>query len=47
VIEAAGPAANGLTSADIYFPEAQPFASDPENQRFVAPDAEAVQGAAR
>lgn len=36
VIEAAGPAANGLTSADIYFPEAQPFASDPENQRFVA-----------
>jgi branched-chain amino acid transport system substrate-binding protein len=36
VIEAAGPAANGLTSADIYFPEAEPFASDPENQRFVA-----------
>jgi len=36
VIEAAGPAANGLTSADIYFPDAQPFASDPENQRFVA-----------
>jgi branched-chain amino acid transport system substrate-binding protein len=36
VIEAAGPAANGLTSADIYFLDAQPFASDPENQRFVA-----------
>ena len=36
VIEAAGPAANGLTSADIYFPQAQPYASDPVNQRFVA-----------
>src|ERR1700677_1769622 len=36
VIEASAPAANGLTSADIYFPDAQPFASDPENQRFVA-----------
>jgi len=36
VIEAAGPAANGLTSADIYFPQAQPYASNPVNQRFVA-----------
>jgi branched-chain amino acid transport system substrate-binding protein len=36
VIEAAGPAANGLTSADIYFPDAEPFASDPVNKRFVA-----------
>jgi branched-chain amino acid transport system substrate-binding protein len=35
VIETAGPAANGLVSADVYFPEAQPFASDPANQRFV------------
>lgn len=36
VIETAGPAANGLVSADIYFPEAEPFASNPENKRFVA-----------
>jgi branched-chain amino acid transport system substrate-binding protein len=36
VIEAAGPAANGLTSADIYFPYAEPFASIPENKRFAA-----------
>jgi branched-chain amino acid transport system substrate-binding protein len=36
VIEAAGPAANGLTSADIYFPETEPFASIPENKGFVA-----------
>jgi len=36
VIEAAGPSANGLTSADIYFPQAQPYASNPVNQRFVA-----------
>jgi branched-chain amino acid transport system substrate-binding protein len=36
VIEAAGPAANGLTSADIYFPDSEPFASIPENKRFAA-----------
>lgn len=36
VIETAGPAANGLVSADIYFPHAEPFASNPENRRFVA-----------
>lgn len=36
VIEAAGPAADGLVSADIYFPGAEPFASNPANQRFVA-----------
>jgi branched-chain amino acid transport system substrate-binding protein len=36
VIETAGPAANGLVSADIYFPEAEPFASNSENKRFVA-----------
>lgn len=36
VIETAGPAANGLVSADIYFPQAEPFASNAENKRFVA-----------
>lgn len=36
VIETAGPSANGLISADVYFPDAEPFASNPENKRFVA-----------
>ena len=36
VIETAGAAANGLISADIYFPAAEPFASNDENKRFVA-----------
>ncbi|MEP6558199.1 MAG: ABC transporter substrate-binding protein [Burkholderiales bacterium] len=36
VIEVAGDAANGLISADIYFPNIEPFASNPANQRFVA-----------
>ena len=36
VIKAAGPSANGLISADIYFPQAEPFASNPQNKRFVA-----------
>ncbi len=36
VIETAGPAANGLISADVYFPNAEPFASNPDNKRFVA-----------
>jgi branched-chain amino acid transport system substrate-binding protein len=36
VIETAGKAADGLHSADIYFPAAEPFASDAENKRFVA-----------
>ncbi len=36
VIETAGPAANGLISADIYFPDAEPFAGYRENQRFIA-----------
>lgn len=36
VIETAGPAANGFVSADIYFPEAEPFASNPDSKRFVA-----------
>ncbi|MFH6787169.1 MULTISPECIES: ABC transporter substrate-binding protein [Methylobacterium] len=36
VIETTGKAANGLHSADIYFPQTEPFASNPENKRFVA-----------
>ena len=36
VIEVAGDAANGLVGADIYFPQIEPFASNPANQRFVA-----------
>ncbi len=36
VIDVAGDAANGLIGADIYFPNVEPFASNPANQRFVA-----------
>jgi branched-chain amino acid transport system substrate-binding protein len=36
VIEVAGDAANGLIGADIYFPNVEPFASNPMNKRFVA-----------
>jgi branched-chain amino acid transport system substrate-binding protein len=36
VIEVAGEAANGVIGADIYFPQVEPFASNPVNQRFVA-----------
>ena len=36
VVETAGPSADGLVSADIYFPAVEPFASNPANQRFVA-----------
>ena len=36
VIEVAGEAANGLVGADIYFPDVEPFASSPANQRFIA-----------
>ncbi|MGR3783803.1 MAG: ABC transporter substrate-binding protein [Albimonas sp.] len=36
VIEVAGEAANGVVGADIYFPEIEPFASNPANQAFVA-----------
>ena len=36
VIQTAGEAADGVVSADIYFPDAEPFASNPVNQRFVA-----------
>jgi branched-chain amino acid transport system substrate-binding protein len=36
VIEAAGPSANGVLSADIYFPDAEPFASNAANKAFMA-----------
>ena len=36
VIKVAGEAADGLVGADIYFPDVEPFASNPANQRFVA-----------
>jgi branched-chain amino acid transport system substrate-binding protein len=36
VIDVAGPAADGLVGADIYFPDVEPFASNEVNQRFVA-----------
>ena len=36
MIEVAGEAANGVIGADIYFPQVEPFASNPVNQRFVA-----------
>jgi len=36
VIQVAGEAANGLISADIYFPDVEPFASNAANNRFVA-----------
>jgi branched-chain amino acid transport system substrate-binding protein len=35
VIQVAGEAANGMVGADIYFPDVEPFASNPANQRFV------------
>ena len=36
VISVAGDAANGVAGADIYFPDVEPFASNPVNLRFVA-----------
>ncbi|HVR51812.1 MAG TPA: ABC transporter substrate-binding protein [Pseudorhodoferax sp.] len=36
VISVAGEAANGVHGVDIYFPNVEPFASDPVNKRFVA-----------
>lgn len=36
VIDVAGNAANGVVGADIYFPEVEPFASNPVNQRYIA-----------
>jgi branched-chain amino acid transport system substrate-binding protein len=36
VIEVAGEAANGVIGADIYFPQVEPFASNPANKRFMA-----------
>jgi branched-chain amino acid transport system substrate-binding protein len=35
VIKLAGPAANGVIGADIYFPQIEPFKSYPANQAFV------------
>jgi branched-chain amino acid transport system substrate-binding protein len=35
VIQVAGEAANGIVGADIYFPDVEPFASNPANQAFV------------
>lgn len=35
VIQVAGDAANGIIGADIYFPNVEPFASNPVNQDFV------------
>ena len=36
VLDVAGPAANGVVSADIYFADVEPFASNPVNKAFVA-----------
>jgi branched-chain amino acid transport system substrate-binding protein len=36
VIDVAGPSADELVGADIYFPNVEPFASSEVNQRFVA-----------
>lgn len=36
VIAVAGDAANGLVGADIYFPDVEPFVSNPVNQRYIA-----------
>ncbi|WP_083440459.1 ABC transporter substrate-binding protein [Aquincola tertiaricarbonis] len=36
VISVAGDAANGAMGVDIYFPDVEPFASNPVNKRFVA-----------
>jgi branched-chain amino acid transport system substrate-binding protein len=36
VISVAGDAADGVMGVDIYFPDVEPFASNPVNQRFVA-----------
>jgi branched-chain amino acid transport system substrate-binding protein len=36
VIDVAGPAANGVASADIYFADVEPFRSNPQNKAFVA-----------
>ena len=35
VISVAGPAANGVIGADIYFPDVEPFKSNPDNQEFI------------
>ena len=40
VLSVAGDAAQGLIGADIYFPDVEPFASNPANKRFVAKNQE-------
>jgi branched-chain amino acid transport system substrate-binding protein len=40
VISVAGDSANGVVSADIYFPDVEPFASNEANKRFVAKNQE-------
>lgn len=40
VIQVAGDAVNGLVGADIYFPDVEPFASNPVNKKFVAKNQE-------
>ena len=40
VLSVAGEAAQGLIGADIYFPDVEPFASNPANKRFVAKNQE-------
>jgi len=40
VLSVAGEAAQGLVGADIYFPDVEPFASNPANKRFVAKNQE-------
>lgn len=40
VLSVAGGAAQGLIGADIYFPDVEPFASNPANKRFVAKNQE-------
>jgi len=40
VLSVAGEAAQGLIGADIYFPQVEPFASNPSNRRFVAKNQE-------
>lgn len=35
VISVAGPAANDVIGADIYFPDVEPFKSNPDNQEFI------------
>ncbi len=44
VVKVAGDSANGLVGADIYFPDVEPFASNPQNKAFVAKNEELFKG---